>query len=106
PAMSGVFLLDADKDPAGMSGTYTELVLPYLDSQVESTLTTGKHAISRRIDIDDDTHVIVLLTPVTSVTQTSSSSDAESTKTQPAGADPNLEPADLLTTPPATPSTP
>ncbi|HWV23540.1 MAG TPA: ATP-binding protein [Thermomicrobiales bacterium] len=83
PDMSGVFLVNADGQVIAQSGTDSKLVLPYLNNQIESTLATGQHGVSRRIDIDDDTHVLVLLAPVTAITQTSTSSSTTSNQTTP-----------------------
>lgn len=76
PDMSGVFLINPDRDVVAESGTDSTLVLPEITSQIESTLATGQRSISQRIDLDDETHVLVLVAPVTAISQTSSSNPA------------------------------
>ncbi len=70
PDMSGVFLVNPDGDVVGESGTDADSVLPYVQSQISSTVSTGQRLISQRIDLDGETSVIVLLAPVTSISQT------------------------------------
>lgn len=74
--LSGVFLLSSSGEPIGESGTDVDLILPGLQSQIDSTLATGQRTTSRRIDIDSETSVIVLLAPVTTITQTQTNASA------------------------------
>ena len=73
PDVSGVFLINHDGTVVAESGTDTNLILPYITSQVESTLATGQRSVSRRIELDAETNVLVLIAPVTAITQTQTS---------------------------------
>lgn len=86
PDMSGIFLVNAKGEVVAQSGTDSKLVIPHVSSQIESTLATGQHAVSRRIDIDEDTRVLVLIAPVTAITQTSASSSSNAGSGQPPAA--------------------
>lgn len=104
--LSGVFLLNTSGEPVGESGTDVDLVLPFVDSQVESTLATGQRTITRRIDIDDETSVIVLLAPVTTITQTQTTATGPGQATTPTPAsndDTSGTEATAVITPVATP---
>lgn len=107
PDMSGVFLINPEGQVVAESGTDSELVLPYLSTQVESTLATGQRSISRRIAIDDETHVLVLLAPVTAITQTQTTTTATTSPTEtPLASDDARNPAPTATvTPAGTPAT-
>jgi signal transduction histidine kinase len=68
--MSGVFLVNSEGDLVAESGTDADLVLPNISSQIESTIATGQRSISRRIGLEGETEILVLLAPVTAITQT------------------------------------
>lgn len=76
PEMSGLFLLNTSEQVIGESGTDVDLILPDITSQIESTLATGQRTISDRIELADETNVIVLLAPVTTITQTQTTAAA------------------------------
>jgi signal transduction histidine kinase len=88
PELSGIFLINNDDIVVGESGTQTDLILPYIDTQIDSTISTGQRGISQRIDLEGDTSVIVLTIPVTTVTQTeTTASSANSTQAPASGND-------------------
>lgn len=70
PNLNGLFLVNAGDDIVGQSGTDPNLILGEIADQVDTTFTTGQRSVTQRIDLDDETSVIVLLVPVTTVTQT------------------------------------
>jgi signal transduction histidine kinase len=88
PEFSGLFLVNNDDVVVGQSGIDTSLLMPFIESQIDSTIATGQRGISQRIDLDDDTSMIVLTVPITTVTQTeTNASSAVSTQTPAAGDD-------------------
>lgn len=106
PDLSGVFLINHDGTVVAESGTDTDLILPYITSQVESTLATGQRSISRRIELDAETNVLVLIAPVTAITQTqTSTTDPASTETAVASAGVPSQPPAATVTPVGTPGT-
>jgi signal transduction histidine kinase len=76
PEMSGIFLINTSEQVVGESGTDVDRILPRITDQIESTLTTGQRTISGRIELADETNVIVLLAPVTTITQTQTTAAA------------------------------
>lgn len=106
PDMSGVFLVNPEGDIVAESGTDADLVLPHISTQIESTLATGQRSISRRIDIDAETHVLVLLAPVTAITQTQTTTTAPVPTKTPVTNDDARSPVPTATVAPAgTPGT-
>jgi signal transduction histidine kinase len=104
--MSGVFLVNPEGDLVAESGTDADLVLPYISSQIESTIATGQRSISRRIDLDGETHVLVLLAPVTAITQTQTTTTTQSPTETPVTNDDASNPVPTPTvTPEGTPGT-
>lgn len=74
PDQTGLFVVNADGEIVGQSGTDAALVAPQIESQISSTLTTGQRTVTHRIDLDLDepTSVVVLLVPITTLTETES----------------------------------
>ncbi len=74
PDQAGLFVINADGDIVGQSGTDAALIAPEIQSQVTTTLTTGQRTVTQRIDLDleEPTSVIVLLVPITTLTETES----------------------------------
>jgi signal transduction histidine kinase len=74
PDQAGVFIVNAENVVVGQSGTDVALLTPNIQSQISTTLTTGQRTISQRIDLDleQPTSVIVLLVPITTLTETAS----------------------------------
>lgn len=106
PEMSGLFLVNASGQVVGESGTDVDLILPAIRSQIESTLATGQRSLSGRIELADETSVIVLLAPVTTITQTQTTAAAPGDVPTPTPAvDDNVRerPPTTAVTPEATP---
>jgi signal transduction histidine kinase len=102
--MSGVFLVSPNGEVVAQSGTDPQTIYPYVSEDIESVLASGQRSVSHRIDLDDDTSLIVLLSPVTAVTQTQTTT-AVPTPT-PTGNDDARTPVPTSTTDPdATPGT-
>ncbi len=74
PDQAGLFVINADGEIVGQSGTDAALIAPEIQSQVTTTLTTGQRTVTQRIDLDleEPTSVIVLLVPITTLTETES----------------------------------
>ena len=81
PDVSGIFLVNSESDLLGQSGIDTAEFLSRIEPLIDSTLSSGARGISQRIDIDDQTSIIVLTVPVTTVTQTETTATASGTQT-------------------------
>lgn len=89
PDLAGLFVVNADGEIVGQSGTDAALVAPQIQSQISSTLTTGQRTVTHRIDLDLDepTSVVVLLVPITTLTETESSAPKPTETPAATGAD-------------------
>lgn len=87
PEFAGMFLLDENGNLISQAGTVDPSILPAIDSQIDSVLATGQRSVSGRIDIplDPPTSVVVILVPVSNVSETtnSESNGATTTTNQP-----------------------
>lgn len=74
PDQSGIFVINADNEIIGQSGTDATLIAPEIESQIASAQATGQRTITPRIDLnlEEPTSVIVLLVPITTLTETES----------------------------------
>lgn len=74
PDQAGLFVINADGEIVGQSGTDATLIAPEIESLVTTTLTTGQRTVTQRIDLDleEPTSVVVLLVPITTLTETES----------------------------------
>lgn len=99
PDQAGLFVINADGEIVGQSGTDAALIAPQIQSQVTTTLTTGQRTVTQRIDLDleEPTSVVVLLVPITTLTET------ESTARRPTET-PQVTQADEATLPTQTPT--
>lgn len=104
--MSGLFLVNANGEIVGQSGTDAEDIYPYVADQIESTLTSGQRTVSHRVDLSADTSVIVLLSPVTAITQTQTTTPSQTPTPTPTNGDDTLTLSPTSTpSPEATPGT-
>ncbi|MCA9833636.1 MAG: hypothetical protein KC435_06815 [Thermomicrobiales bacterium] len=87
PEFTGLFLLDENGNLISQAGTVDSSILPAIDSQIDSVLATGQRSVSGRIDIplDPPTSVIVILVPVSNVSETTSSETTNITATAASG---------------------
>jgi signal transduction histidine kinase len=106
PDQSGVFIVSADNRVIGQSGTDVSLITPHIESQITTTLTTGQRTVSPRIDLnlDQPTSVIVLLVPITTLTETESTGPVPTETPSAEGSDDASQP--LPTQTPAPEGTP
>lgn len=102
PDQAGLFVISAEGEVIGQSGTDVALITPHIESQLATTLTTGQRTISPRIDLDleEPTSVIVLLVPITTLTETESSAPQPTETPTPTD---NDDPTQPLPTPASTP---
>jgi signal transduction histidine kinase len=84
PEVGGIFLVNSNGRVLGQSGIDTNEFLQQIKSQVDTTVSTGQRGVSPRIDIDEETSIIILTVPVTTViqTETSASTDTGDASTQ------------------------
>lgn len=94
PDQAGLFVIDAHAQVVGQSGTDIAQILPVIESQIATTMTTGQRTLSPRIDLDleEPTSVIVLLVPITTLTETESTSAAPTETPTPAENDDVTQP--------------
>lgn len=108
PDQSGTFVIDADGNVVGQSGTDVNLVLPHIESQVSTTMATGQRSISGRIDVslDEPTSLVVLIVPITTLTETESSAPPPTETPPPSDSDDLTQPQPTQApTPSGTPGT-
>ena len=88
--LSGIFLVNAEKEYVTSSGVDPTTILPEITKQLEQTVNQNVVTISPRIRIDDTVSVVVLLVPVTTIdtTRTDASIDTTPTADEPIINDP------------------
>ena len=88
--LSGIFLVNAEKEYVTSSGVDPATILPEITKQLEQTVNQNVVTISPRIRIDDTVSVVVLLVPVTTIdtTRTDASIDTTPTADEPIVNDP------------------
>lgn len=77
PELSGIFLVNAEKDYVTSSGVDPTELLPMLTKQLDQTVNQNVVTISPRIPIDDTVSVVVLLVPVTTIEPTRTDASIE-----------------------------
>lgn len=101
PELSGIFLINTENEIVSSSGTDPELLLPYVTPQLEQTVSHNAVTISQRIPLDNESSVIVLMVPVTTVQTTATTAapgDTEAAEDAPE--------SDIVTTQPTPTPTP
>jgi signal transduction histidine kinase len=87
PELSGIFLVDTEKTLVTFAGADPHALLTEIGPQLEQTINQNITTVSRRIPLDNDVSVVVLLVPVTTVQPTETSAQTETPATDTSGND-------------------
>ncbi|MDQ3524766.1 MAG: histidine kinase [Chloroflexota bacterium] len=68
--LSGIFLLDTERNVINSSGTDPALLLDSITDQAIATISQGEFTVSQRIPLDSEVNAIVLMVPVTTISTT------------------------------------
>ena len=99
PELSGIFLIDTEDEIVSSSGTDPAALLPYITRQLEQSVSQNAVTVSQRIPLDNESSVIVLMVPVTTVQTIETTTGSDEANPAEDASDSEAEPADPVPTP-------
>lgn len=99
PELSGIFLIDTEDEIVSSSGTDPAALLPYITRQLEQSVSQNAVTVSQRIPLDNESSVIVLMVPVTTVQTIETTTGSDEADFAEDASDSEAEVADPVPTP-------